>query len=459
MDGTILIIDDDPSVVASLSLLLKQAGYASKGAASPSGAMEELKSGAFGLVLQDMNFSRRTSGDEGLALLREIRLAHPNVPVILMTAWGSISLAVQGMKAGASDFITKPWTNEELLQSVKTTIGLAELARDTASPPPTREELDSRYHLADLAGRDPNFLRVLDIVGRVSRTDATVLITGESGTGKELIAEAIHRNSPRADKPFVKVNLGGISQSLFESEMFGHVRGAFTDAKQNRKGRFETAAGGTIFLDEIGDLDPACQAKLLRVLQDRTYEVLGSSETKSVNVRVISATNADLGDLVSRGEFREDLLYRLNLIAVHLPPLRERRDDIPLLAQHFLGNLASVYRRPRLSVGDEAMDWLRQRPWPGNVRQLKQTVERAILMTPNDLLTVADFTAPEKMGPAAAGAEPLPAVGVMTLEEIEQAMIVKCMKEFNGNISRVAESLGLSRAALYRRLEKFGIQP
>ncbi len=457
MDGAILIIDDDPSIVASLTLLLKQAGYPSRGVSAPERALEELNGSPFRLVLQDMNFSRGTSGDEGLSLLRKIKSLHPGIPVILMTAWGSISLAVQGMKAGAADFISKPWTNEELLQTVRTTLGLAEISRGPSGPPLTRAELDTRYDFAEIVGRDPKLLRVLEVLGRVSSTDATVLITGESGTGKELIAEAVHRNSARKEKPFVKVNLGGISQSLFESEMFGHVRGAFTDAKQDRRGRFAMADGGTIFLDEIGDLDGSCQAKLLRVLQDRTYEVLGSSEPKTVNVRVISATNADLPDLIARGEFREDLLYRLNLIALHVPPLRDRRDDIPLLALHFLGNMAGVYRRPGLRISDEALEWLRQLPWLGNIRQLKHTVERAVMMTSSDTLGTADFSQPGRMDSSALANATLPPAGTMTLEEMERAMIELGMREFRGNVSRVAESLGLSRAALYRRLEKFGI--
>jgi len=457
MDGVILIVDDDPSIVASLSLLLKQAGYPSRGITSPGRAVEEMKNGPVRLVIQDMNYSRSTSGDEGLALLRRIKSLHPEVPVILMTAWGSISLAVQGMKAGAADFITKPWTNEELLHSIRTTLGLAELSRASSAPPLTREELDAKYEFGDIVGRDPQLLRILGVLGKVSPTDATVLITGESGTGKELIAEAIHRNSARKDKPFVKVNLGGISRSLFESEMFGHVRGAFTDARENRKGRFEIADGGTIFLDEIGDLDAGCQAKLLRVLQDRTYEVLGSSQTRTVNVRVISATNADLPELIARGEFREDLLYRLNLIALHVPPLRERRDDIPILALHFLANMAGVYRRTGLAIDAKAQEWLRQLPWLGNIRQLKHTVERAVMMASKDMLEIGDFHLPEKTDASGLARNGLPAAGTMTLEEMEQAMIEMCMKEFKGNISRVAESLGLSRAALYRRLEKFGI--
>jgi DNA-binding NtrC family response regulator len=304
-------------------------------------------------------------------------------------------------------------------------------------------------------GSDPGLLRLLDLVGRVAPTDASVLITGESGTGKELIAEALHRNSASRAKTFVKVNLGGISSTLFESEMFGHVRGAFTDARQDRKGRFETADGGTIFLDEIGELDAASQVKLLRVLQDRTFEVLGSSRTRSVDVRVIAATNRDLASLVASGQFREDLLYRLNLITVHLPPLRERRGDVSALAQHSLRHAAEAYRVDAESITPRAMEWLRGQNWPGNIRQLRQLIERAVLIRGKRELDVDDFAAVRDAGPSASRDELLPDAGAMTLDEIERAMIEKCMKHYDGNVSRVADALGLSRAALYRRLEKF----
>ena len=382
------------------------------------------------------------------------------MPVILLTAWGSISLAVQGMKAGAADFVTKPWSNQQLVQSVATALGLA-LGRGAAGEGPalTREELDSRYDFGEVIGSDPRLLGILQIAGRVSLTDASVLVTGESGTGKELVAEAIHRNSRRRTGPFVKVNLGGISSTLFESEMFGHVRGAFTDARADRKGRFEIAHGGTIFLDEIGDLDAGSQVKLLRVLQDRTYEVLGSSQTRTVDVRVISATNRTLPDLVARGEFREDLLYRINLITLHLPPLRERPDDIPVLASRFVQAVSHSYGRDDLAITPAALAWLRRQPWPGNVRQLRQWIERAALVGAHAALDVADFEPAVNMDPRDAARDALPAVGSMTMEEIERAMIVKSMQHHGGNITRVAESLGLSRAALYRRFEKYGISP
>ena len=286
-----------------------------------------------------------------------------------------------------------------------------------------------------------------------------MLITGESGTGKDEIAESICRNSQRREQPFVQVNLGGISSSLFESEMFGHVKGAFTDARQDRQGRFERADGGTIFLDEIGDLDLNCQVKLLRVLQDRTYEVLGSSETRTLDIRVIAATNRNLLEMVEKGAFREDLLYRLNLIAIHLPPLRERPEDIPLLADHFVESAGAVYRRGGLKIGEPARAWLKKQAWPGNIRQLKQLVERTVLMSNGDELGVEEFSLASDMQPKEEGKRALPTPGSMTLDEMEEGMIRSCLERFEGNVSRMAEALGLSRAALYRRFEKYGIEP
>ncbi len=459
MTSTILLVDDDPAVVASLALLLKQAGYRTQSASSPQEAMDSLASDAIDLVIQDMNFTRNTTGEEGLKLISRIKDSRPLTPVILMTGWGSIALAVQGVRGGASDFITKPWTNEQLLQSVKTALGLALVNSPGVSRAvPSREELDTRYDFSQIIGRDPKLLGALEIAGRVSGTDAAVLITGESGTGKELVAEAVHRNSPRSGGPFVKVNIAGISSTLFDSEMFGHMRGAFTDARHDRKGRFEMAAGGTILLDEIGDLDPACQVKMLRVLQDRTFEPLGSSESRSVDVRVVSATNADLKEAVSRGAFREDLFYRLNLISVRIPPLRERPADIPLLAGYFIQTLANIHRRSGLTMSAEAMSLLKGLPWPGNIRQLRHVIERAVLLSRGQILDADDVKTSLGADHGRSSDRALPEVGSATLEEIEKAMIVKSMEHFGGNISKVAESLGLSRAALYRRFTKFGIK-
>ena len=451
----ILLVDDDPSITASLALLLKQHGYRTVVAHAPDEALAALRAERPRLVIQDMNFTRRTSGEEGLQLLTAIRAEEPSLPVILMTAWGSISLAVEGMRRGAADFLTKPWSNAHVIQSVETALRLVE-ARSAASGELTRAELDERYDFSNIIGSDAKVLRLLELIGRVAPTDASVLIMGESGTGKELVAEAVHRNSRRRGGPFVKVNLGGISSTLFESEMFGHVRGAFTDAREARKGRFEVADAGTIFLDEIGELDAGSQVKLLRVLQDRTYEVLGSSRAKTVDVRVIAATNRELHELVSRGEFREDLLYRLNLITIQLPPLRERRGDVPRLANHFLRLAAQAYGAEVDALTPRAVEWLRGQPWPGNIRQLRQLIERAVLIRGGRELDVDDFLA---VRDAAARRDPsaLPEPGSMTLDEIEKAMIEKCLRAYDRNLSRVAEALGLSRAALYRRLEKYGL--
>ena len=458
MTKRILIVDDDPTVVTSLSLVLKRAGLKSDGADRPESAFKLLEKNHYDLILQDMNFSRKTTGEEGLAMIAKLKSLYPQLPVILMTAWGSISLAVEGMRAGANDFITKPWSNEQIIQSVKITLGLADAyGRSNGDRIVTRAELNEKYNFKMVVGENPEFVKILNIVGRVSPTDASVLIVGASGTGKELIAEAIHQNSARKDAAFVKVNLGGISSSLFESEMFGHVKGAFTDAKQDRKGRFEIADGGTIFLDEIGDLNLECQVKLLRVLQDRTYEVLGSSITRSVDLRVVSATNRNLPELIEHGDFREDLLYRLNLIAIHIPVLRDRSDDIPLLVNHFLESIASVYRRPGVSINEAGLQWLQKLPWPGNIRELRQLVERAVLLSNSTTLDVGDIERALQMQPAEPTPQKLPAIGSMTLDEMERSMVEKAMAQYNNNVSKVAEALGISRAALYRRLEKFGI--
>ena len=456
----ILIIDDDPSVVASLGLLLKQHGYRFRSASTPDEALALIRSERFDLVLQDMNYSRSTTGEEGLALLEKIRDLQPRLPVVLITAWGTISLAVEGMKRGASDFITKPWSNAQILQSIDTAVRLREAEQESAgSSPLTRAEIDNRFDFRAIIGQDKNLLRVLELIGRVAPTDASVLITGESGTGKELVAEAIHRNSRRRNAPFVKVNLGGISSTLFESEMFGHVRGAFTDARENRRGRFEVADGGTIFLDEIGEIDLNSQVKLLRVLQDRTYEILGSSRSRTVNIRIVSATNRPLPELVQQNKFREDLLYRLNLITIDLPALRDRRDDIPVLAKHFLEICSGMYSRGSVTLTPGAIEWLRAQPWPGNIRQLRQVIERAVLIGEGDRLDVKDFRASTELETRATAANALPDAGSMTLDELEKAMIEKCLRHYGGNVSRVAEALGLTRASLYRRLEKYGLSP
>lgn len=442
----ILIVDDDAAIRSSLALLTRRAGYSVRFATSPAEAMAEVRSHAPSLVLLDMNFSRFTSGEEGLTLLRQIRIFLPSVPVILMTAWGSIELAVEGMRAGAFDFITKPWDNRRLLERIGVALDM-QRAADTAGG------LVRDF----IIGSDPGLEKVLETVAKVAPTNAPVLITGESGTGKELIAEALHRNSRRNGKPFVKVNLGGMSASLFESEMFGHKRGAFTDAVADRVGRFEMADGGTIFLDEIGELDLSSQVKLLRVLQEQKFEPLGSSETKSVDVRIVCATNADLPHMVATKEFREDLYYRISLVNVELPPLRMRTGDIPDLARHFLvkGAEAHGLEVPRLSSDAEA--WLAGRPWPGNIRELKNMVERTMLVSGNRLLTADDFIKSDAMGLHARETSSMtPTSG--TLEEMERVRIEAALRRHSGNISKAAAELGLTRQSLYRKMEKFGLR-
>ncbi|HEY0900106.1 MAG TPA: sigma-54 dependent transcriptional regulator [Sphingobacteriaceae bacterium] len=448
----ILVIDDDIAVRTSLLLLLQTEGFKASAVSSPREALDSIRKSEPSLIILDLNFSIDTSGVEGMDLLKQIRSVTASVPVILITGWGSIDLAVQGMKLGANDFVSKPWSNDHLLQSVKTLLDLQK-----KNPAHTRKQLDKLYNFHSIIGEDPQMLQLLDTIGHVARTDASVLIQGESGTGKELIAEAIHQNSLRCNRPFIKVNLGGISTSLFESEMFGHVRGAFTDARTDRVGRFEMANKGTIFLDEIGDLDAASQVKLLRVLQDRTYEVLGSSRTRTVDVRVVCATNRNLEEMVSKGTFREDLLYRINLITVKLPALRERPKDIPLLVSFFLQNLKEVYQRPDLSVTSDAMKWLQQLPMPGNIRQLKIMLERTVLVSRQNRLDVSDFQRQYEMSPSKKGQVQLPDVGALSLDEVEVMMIKRALEFHKNRISKAAQALGITRSALYRRLQKYNI--
>lgn len=449
----ILIIDDDVAVRTSLMLLLQNEGYDVMSAGEPTQAITLIKEKKPQLIILDLNFSIDTSGKEGMQLLGEIKKLDDKVPIILITGWGTIELAVQGMKMGASDFLNKPWSNDHVIQSVKTLLDLKEKKTDKH----TRKQLDALYNFRHIIGEDDKVLEILETIGRVSPTDASILLLGESGTGKELIAEAIHQNSLRSNKPFIKVNLGGISTSLFESEMFGHVRGAFTDARTDRMGRFEMANKGTIFLDEIGDLDAASQVKLLRVLQDRTYEVLGSSRTKTVDVRVVCATNRNLEEMVDRGTFREDLLYRINLITLKLPPLRERVGDIPKLVQFFIGNLKEIYNRPELDVSKEALKWLQQLPLPGNIRQLKNLVERSVLISRKNKLEVEDFKTQVQQSAVKKGSIQLPEVGSISLDELENQMIRRAMAFHRNKITKVAHALGITRSSLYRRLEKYNI--
>ena len=446
----ILVIDDDSAIRTSLSFMLKRAKYDVQAVSSPKEAIAIVRTIAPELILMDMNFSLTTTGDEGITLLKQVKIFQPDTPVILMTAWGSIQLAVKGIQAGAFDFITKPWNNAALMQHIETALALSNKKKEEEATQKGTDEFD-RSHII---GKSKALTDVLNTIQRVVKTNASVLITGESGTGKELIAEAVHRNSPRAKKPFVKVNLGGISQSLFESEMFGHKKGAFTDASSDRIGRFELADKGTIFLDEIGDLDLSCQVKLLRVLQEQTFEVLGDSRPRKVDIRVVCATNADLQKMVQEHTFREDLFYRINLITVHLPALRERREDIPLLVRHFADLQSQTNGLPKVDFTPDAMKYLQGLPYPGNIRELKNLVERTILVSAKETLDAEDFKAQYIRPTETSSSQNL---NGLTLDELERQRILQALEQYENNLSQVATALGLSRPALYRRLEKHNI--
>jgi len=446
----ILVIDDDLAVCASLKLLLKRGGYRVAAIQRPQEAERSVREQVPDLILLDMNFTIETSGQQGLRLLEQLREWVPQTPIILMTAWATVQLAVQGMKMGARDFIAKPWNNKALLRTIKTILVLDE--SDQQEVPPAKAE-----GFDHVIGEDPAFLETLAMARRISPTDASVLVLGESGTGKEVLAEAIHYNSQRNEGPFVRVNLGGISTSLFESELFGHKKGAFTDAVADREGRFAKAHGGTIFLDEIGDLAQQSQVKLLRVLQEKTYEMLGSSQTKRVDCRIISATNKNLEEMVRVGTFREDLYYRINLIKLTLPPLRDRPNDIPLLATHFMNTLREIYQRSDLRLTDDARSWLRHQTFPGNIRELRNLVERTVLVSPEDAIESRHFARNYRPSNTHSNTAGFPKVGEVSLEEMEIQMIRRAMNFHRGNITKVSQALGITRSALYRRLQKYDI--
>lgn len=444
----ILVVDDDKSIRLSLNLLLKRSGYDVVTAEDAESAILAIREQTPELIIMDMNFSLDISGNDGLELLQRCKILIPEVPVILITAWGSIPLAVEGIKKGAFDFITKPWDNRLLLDRIETAIKIA----DRSS-----QKSDIGFDRSEIIGKSRVLTDLLEQAARVAPTNAPVLILGENGTGKELIAKAIHSSSKRSSGPFVMVNLGGISQSLFESEMFGHAKGAFTGAVSNRKGRFELADNGTIFLDEIGDLDLTCQVKMLRVLQQHTFEPLGDSHPRHVDIRVISATNADLCSMVAERTFREDLFYRLNLITLKLPPLRERRDDIPLLVNHFARLTAKENGIDVPEISSDAISFLSQLPYPGNIRELKNIVERTILININNKqLDGSHFRMFHVESPA--GTQKPITLNGSTLDDIEKNAILSAIDKYDGNLSKVALSLGITRQSLYRRIEKYEIK-
>jgi len=442
----ILISDDDPAVRSSLTLVLNRAGYETVATSNPGETIDFVRKQNPDLILMDMNYTAGTSGEEGLTLLRQVKVFCPGTPVILITAWGSINLAVKGIQTGAFDFITKPWDNRALLKSIETAISLNK----------EEDEEPETFRYDKIIGKSPLLTPIFHTISRIASTNAPVLITGESGTGKELIAEAIHAAGNRKKQAFVKVNLGGISQSLFESEMFGHKKGAFTDAQYDRTGRFEMADKGTIFLDEIGELDLSCQVKLLRVLQDQTFEVLGDSKPRQVDVRIISATNRNLQEMVAAGAFREDLFYRINLITIRVPSLRERIEDIPLLANHFAKFQIQQNHLEPVEITPDALSFLKNLPYPGNIRELKNLVDRTLLVSGKPVLTSADFEKQYEQSPGKISTGKPDSV--LPLEEMEKTMILKALELYGYNYSKVATVLGLTRQALYRRLEKYGIR-
>ncbi|HEY4099818.1 MAG TPA: sigma-54 dependent transcriptional regulator [Gemmatimonadales bacterium] len=446
----LLVADDDRDVLEALKLLLKSEGFAVDTAMSPAGVISAAGSHDYDAVLMDMNYTRDTTGGtEGLDLLQRLQQIDGTLPVIVMTAWGSIDGAVAALRRGARDYIEKPFDNNRLLHTLQTQIELGRAIRRGQRLESENQALRPSGAPALIAESEA-MQPVLRLMERIGPSDANALITGEHGTGKEVVAGWLHAASPRAVRPMVTVNLGGLAEGVFESELFGHTKGAFTDAKSERVGRFELADGSSLFLDEIANLSLAQQAKLLRVLQTGEFERVGASRTRRVDVRIIAATNVDLRAEVAAGRFREDLFFRLNTVEIDLPPLRDRRDDIPILARHFLQQFAARYRRPVTGFAADAMRSLLEYRWPGNIRELAHAVERATLLAHDDLVRAADLS----LAPVVAAT---PEIDQMSLEDVERLLIIKALERYAGNVSLAAQTLGLSRSALYRRLQRYGL--
>jgi DNA-binding NtrC family response regulator len=447
----ILIADDQSDIREALRLLLKGQGYQTELVENPDQALQALRAREFELVLLDLNYTRdTTSGSEGLELLPKIAALDSTLPVVIMTAWGTVEIAVEAMRLGARDFIEKPWSNERLLAIVRNQIELRRALR-------REQRLEAETRLLRAEGRpemiaaSPAMQPVLQLITQVAPSDANILITGENGTGKELVAKTLHALSLRASRSLVTVNLGGLPEGIFESELFGHVRGAFTDAKADRVGRFELADGGTLFLDEIGNLSLSQQAKILRTVQSGEMERVGASKTRKVDVRLIAATNCDLHREVAEGRFRQDLLFRINTIEIHVPPLRQRREDLPALAQHFLRTHAGRYRKTITGFEPAALRAMADHAWPGNVRELEHAVERAVLLSTSDQIQASHLGL--RSQPNAAGGE----LTTMALDDAERILVQTALERAGGNIHHAAKALGLSRAALYRRIERYGL--
>ncbi len=448
----ILVADDQPDILAAARLLLKSEGCEVHTAASPAEVLELLEGDEFDVLLLDLNYTRdTTSGQEGLDLLPRAQALDSTLPIVVMTAWGSIDSAVEAIRRGARDYIEKPWDNDRLVAAVLTQLELVRAVRKAQILEAENDFLRTGGDVPEMIANSKTMAPVLRLIEKVGPSDANVLITGEPGTGKEVVAQWLHFQSKRSQRPLVTVNTGGLSEGVFESEMFGHVKGAFTDAKSDRIGYFELADRGTLFLDEIGNVPLAQQAKLLRVLETGEFQRVGSSRTKKVDVRVLSATNSELDKAVAEGRFREDLYYRLNAVEIFLPPLRERREDIPLLAAHFLGRAGQKYGRPDLRLAPAAVEALMRHAWPGNVRELRHAVERSVLLAEGTEVSL------EHLGLRQAPEGSL-RLENMQLDDAERILIRKAIARNRGNVSRAAEDLGISRSALYRRMKRHGLQ-
>jgi len=453
--GKILVVDDDEDVLQAARLFLKRHLELIHTEKDPHKIPSLIKNVSYDVILLDMNFTRDvTSGKEGFYWLNKIFDIDPSAVVILITAFGDVDLAVRAIKEGASDFILKPWQNEKLLATLSSAMNLRRSRLEVANLKSRQKQLiadmDQPFH--DFIGVSPPMQKVFDTIQKVSKTDANVLILGENGTGKELVARALHRNSPRADEVFIGVDMGAISETLFESELFGHVKGSFTDAKNDRMGRFETASGGTLFLDEIGNLPMSLQSRILRVLESRQVIRLGSNQSRPIDIRLICATNMPIYDMVNRNEFRRDLLYRVNTVEIPLPPLRERHEDIPLLTEYYINIYCHKYKKTVPKVSAAAQKKLAAYHWPGNVRELQHAIERTVILSESNVLQPEDFFFSVREQES----QDL-AFDNFNLEEVEKAVICKVIEKYKGNVSQAAQELGLTRASLYRRMEKYGI--
>ena len=447
------MIDDDEDVLLAAKMLLKKQAHHVIIEKNPKKIPFLLNNDSYDVILLDMNFSKDiTSGKEGFYWLEQILTYDPNAVVIMITAFGDVEMAVRALKAGATDFILKPWQNEKLIATISTAIRLKQSYNEVDKLKKAKEMLEEQISkpFSEIIGQSQTIHEVFTLIDKVAKTDANVLILGENGTGKELIARAIHQRSLRKDNSFVSVDMGAFTETLFESELFGHKKGAFTDAREDRPGRFELANNGTLFLDEIGNLSLSLQSKLLSALQSRVVTRVGSNQAIPVNIRLICATNMPLHKMVLENTFRQDLLYRINTVEVRVPPLCERVEDIPLLAQHYLGYYAKKYHKHVTTMAPEAMDKLKRYAWPGNIRELQHSIERAVIMTDSATLQESDFLLSRALSSA-------PSNNTLNLDEVEKSAIAKALQMHNGNISKAADELGLTRASLYRRMEKYGL--